>query len=134
MKSVRRTMIAAVSMVAMLAACGGAEPELEPMTAQLAGAPEAVASAQVGPAELAQQAAAAYEPQQLKLVPSNDDQHPDRTPVHVPCPLGLTPCDGDCVDLGYDPDNCGTCGFTCATPHCADGRCVDEPLPWVDPD
>ena len=133
MKSVRWTMIAA-SVIAAVTACGGVDPELEPMTAELAGAPEVIESVNIGPAELAQQAAMAYAPQQLELVPSNDDQYPDGTPVHPPCPMGLTSCDGECVDVRYDPDNCGACGFTCATPHCADGRCVDQPPPWVDLD
>jgi hypothetical protein len=133
MKSVRWTMIAA-SMVTAVTACGGVEPELEPMTAELAGAPKVIESVNIGPAELAQQAAMTYEPQQLEVIPPNDDRRPDGTPVHLPCPMGLTPCDGDCVDLSFDPANCGACGFSCATPYCAGGRCVDQPPPWVDPD
>jgi len=128
----RAKMIAAASMVALLGACGGVEPELEPMTAELAGAPEVIESAVVGPAELAQQAAAAYEPQQLH-VPAPSDRYPHRVPARLPCPMGLTPCDGDCVDLSFDPDNCGACGFSCATPYCAAGRCVERPVPWVTP-
>jgi hypothetical protein len=40
------------------------------------------------------------------------------------CADGLSPCDGDCVDLRSDPLNCGECGEVCAGDEvCADGDC-----------
>jgi hypothetical protein len=39
----------------------------------------------------------------------------------------LTACDGDCVDLTTDLENCGGCGITCAIPNaqaeCIGGQC-----------
>jgi hypothetical protein len=39
-----------------------------------------------------------------------------------------TPCDGSCVDLQTDPQNCGDCGRTCVLPHgsaaCSAGECA----------
>jgi len=40
------------------------------------------------------------------------------------CPPGLTPCNGSCVNVLFDPLNCGTCGRNCATPQCYFARCV----------
>ena len=40
------------------------------------------------------------------------------------CPTGQTRCNGECVDLDTDPDNCGACGNACgAGEPCADGIC-----------
>jgi hypothetical protein len=41
----------------------------------------------------------------------------------VCCPPGLTGCDGHCVDLRWDPNNCGGCGTVCATGVCCEGQC-----------
>lgn len=48
----------------------------------------------------------------------------------APAPLdcgALVDCDGTCVDLDVDPQNCGACGSTCVVPHagstCAGGVC-----------
>jgi hypothetical protein len=38
-----------------------------------------------------------------------------------------TDCDGTCVFLSSDPDNCGTCGVVCPGGACTDGRCEDAP-------
>jgi hypothetical protein len=36
----------------------------------------------------------------------------------------LTDCDGICVDLGFDPYNCGACGFVCNIDEsCLGGVC-----------
>lgn len=43
------------------------------------------------------------------------------------CGDGLTECDGECVDLHEDDDNCGPCGHACKEPliygHCEAGAC-----------
>lgn len=42
------------------------------------------------------------------------------------CPIGETYCDGECVDVGSDPANCGRCGDACTTGAmlCQGGGCV----------
>src|SRR6185437_1160682 len=43
------------------------------------------------------------------------------------CRPGLTSCNGFCVDLQRDGDNCGSCGNGCnvnANERCALGKCV----------
>ena len=41
------------------------------------------------------------------------------------CREGFTPCDGLCVDLQTDRQNCGACGNACATAEaCVLGICV----------
>ncbi|MCD6499937.1 MAG: MYXO-CTERM sorting domain-containing protein [Deltaproteobacteria bacterium] len=48
------------------------------------------------------------------------------SPVVPACDQGLTDCDGDCVDLDSDDDNCGGCGQACASGQtCRDGSCQD---------
>jgi hypothetical protein len=47
------------------------------------------------------------------------------------CGPGLTPCDGECVNLDSDSTNCGMCGYLCEPDEtCSRGicraRCVDE--------
>ena len=38
------------------------------------------------------------------------------------CRSGLTPCEGECVDLRTDPSHCGTCGDACPE-ACGDSTC-----------
>jgi hypothetical protein len=79
---------------------------------------------------------------------SHDGDHDDDDlRCEGPCPAGLTACDGRCVDLRSDPDNCGRCdneceddythkGQVCSAGTCAakcatgftdcSGACVDE--------
>jgi hypothetical protein len=41
------------------------------------------------------------------------------------CSLGLTNCNGVCVDTRVDASNCGSCGGICpGTQQCRGGRCV----------
>ncbi len=43
------------------------------------------------------------------------------------CPTGQADCDGGCVDLQYDPANCGGCGVACGSDEwCIDGACTAE--------
>lgn len=43
------------------------------------------------------------------------------------CVGGLTDCDGECVDLDSDRDNCGSCGHACGAGQvCDGGTCLDE--------
>ncbi len=35
-------------------------------------------------------------------------------------------CNGNCVDVTSDPDNCGACGLVCPSGICVDSRCVGE--------
>ncbi len=45
-------------------------------------------------------------------------ENPSLSPA-VECSDGLTLCNGRCVDLKSDPDNCGSCGRYCAnTQYC----------------
>ena len=46
-----------------------------------------------------------------------------------PCPMGLTNCGGDCVDLNYDPEHCGACDIACETEVCVMGLCAAPPVP-----
>lgn len=40
---------------------------------------------------------------------------------------GYNLCNGStCVDLTSDPDDCGTCGWECASGQCSDGSCVGD--------
>jgi hypothetical protein len=46
----------------------------------------------------------------------------------VQCPAGETCCDGECVETGSDPDNCGGCGVFCGPcQFCNFGECEDLP-------
>lgn len=38
-----------------------------------------------------------------------------------------TSCDGTCVFLSSDPNNCGACGITCTSGVCTDGLCEGGP-------
>jgi hypothetical protein len=44
--------------------------------------------------------------------------------VQITCDAGLTPCDGICVDLKGDPNNCGTCHHICASQICTPAGCA----------
>ncbi|MDF3038193.1 MAG: Tryptophan synthase alpha chain [Thermomicrobiales bacterium] len=50
------------------------------------------------------------------------------TCVETGCLEGLTDCTGnlDCVDLGYDANNCGACGNVCASGVCNEGVCAGD--------
>ncbi len=57
------------------------------------------------------------------------------------CPATQSECDGQCVDLSSDPDNCGSCGHQCETsaahsvPACQDAACASQcEAGWVDAD
>src|SRR5262249_26342220 len=39
------------------------------------------------------------------------------------CVVGLKPCGGQCLDLSFDPANCGSCGHDCQGGTCAGGVC-----------
>jgi hypothetical protein len=44
------------------------------------------------------------------------------------CPGGFTDCNGACVDLNTDANNCGTCGDVCGTGStCNSGSCITAP-------
>lgn len=50
------------------------------------------------------------------------------------CAAGLTCCDGQCVNLENDFNNCGACKQSCAlndTPFCNQGACADPPCDLV---
>jgi hypothetical protein len=53
------------------------------------------------------------------------------TPPECPpdCGPGLVCCNGTCVNLGNDVDNCGACGVACAgpTPYCDGTQCQAVP-------
>ena len=41
------------------------------------------------------------------------------------CPEGQTNCGGECVDIGSDEDNCGSCGQVCGEGYeCQSGECI----------
>jgi hypothetical protein len=56
---------------------------------------------------------------------------------HPSCPTGQTVCNGKCLDLMTDSQNCGSCDYTCFDPAvCIGGQCVvpgpqyEPPAPW----
>jgi hypothetical protein len=61
-----------------------------------------------------------------------DGGRPVRVPVDLGegdtcCPEGRVDCDGECVDLGSDPDHCGVCFAVCADGEaCAEGSCQPD--------
>lgn len=70
----------------------------------------------------------------------NDNKNPTPQPAPTPappapppsgCPSGLTACNGQCVNLQNDPNNCGLCGFSCAqfspNTQCVNGSCPCNP-------
>jgi len=50
----------------------------------------------------------------------------DGGPNVLDCDAGLSPCDGECVDLTKDPLNCGACVHGCLGAPCSGGLC--EPV------
>lgn len=49
---------------------------------------------------------------------------PTPPPPDASCPAGFSSCNGACVALKTDPDNCGACGNACAVNAiCRDGSC-----------
>ncbi|HXX70415.1 MAG TPA: hypothetical protein VEK07_24755 [Polyangiaceae bacterium] len=48
----------------------------------------------------------------------------DNALVGGACAYPLTQCGFECVDLETDPENCGSCGLTCATGVCEMGQCA----------
>lgn len=50
-------------------------------------------------------------------------------PCTVSCAMGLTCCDGACVNLRNDIHNCGACGVACtgAQPYCNGTTCAPAP-------
>lgn len=42
------------------------------------------------------------------------------------CEPGRALCDGDCIPVDADPDNCGDCGKVCPSGVCVDGVCEGE--------
>jgi len=48
----------------------------------------------------------------------------------VTCEAGYTECEGACVNLTTDPDNCGHCGGVCGSGLvCSGGQCIQNPCP-----
>ncbi|MEQ1565460.1 MAG: hypothetical protein ABMA64_07475 [Myxococcota bacterium] len=64
-----------------------------------------------------------------KTSSSPDDPTPT-TPATTPsaCDRGRVDCDGACVDLFDDVDNCGSCGTPCATGESCGARVCDVPV------
>jgi len=42
------------------------------------------------------------------------------------CEDGTEYCDGVCVDIAVDRENCGACGYSCQGASCVDAECVDS--------
>jgi len=66
---------------------------------------------------------------------SHDKDHDDDDlSCAGPCPAGLTACDGRCVDLRSDPDNCGRCDNECEDKYaqvCSNGKCAAKCAPTL---
>lgn len=60
--------------------------------------------------------------------PLESDSDTDPVLQELVCDDDLDACDGSCVDVWTDPDNCGGCGITCSVVQgeaaCEDGICV----------
>lgn len=50
----------------------------------------------------------------------------DRSRAEEECSSSQTDCSGECVDLDYDPSNCGACGTSCGDLLCSEGECVSS--------
>lgn len=58
-------------------------------------------------------------------VSSTIPELPTRLPAEAQCGAPLSMCDERCVDLRFDPRNCGDCGTECqADTWCVDGGCA----------
>ena len=46
---------------------------------------------------------------------------------YVCCGAGLSPCGDTCIDVAWDPNNCGACSNVCSgpDPHCFSGVCSE---------
>jgi hypothetical protein len=42
------------------------------------------------------------------------------------CELPMLECEGECIDVSADPDNCGACNHVCASGICSNGHCEGE--------
>jgi hypothetical protein len=66
---------------------------------------------------------------------THDDDHDDDDLSCVgACPAGMTSCDGRCVDVRSDPDNCGRCDNECEEYHgqvCSNGKCAAKCAPTL---
>jgi hypothetical protein len=66
---------------------------------------------------------------------SHDNDHDDDDLECVgACPAGMTACDGRCVDLRSDADNCGRCDNECEESHgkvCSNGKCAAKCAPTL---
>jgi hypothetical protein len=82
-------------------------------------------------------------------MPADLPDTPTPPPADLPpaCEEPLVECDGECVDLMADNENCGQCGFVCprlwedkepgeigATLGCLDGKCAPDWMGCIDPD
>jgi hypothetical protein len=47
-------------------------------------------------------------------------------PDALVCTLPAIACNGVCIDVSTDPDNCGACGHVCASGICSAGVCAGE--------
>ncbi|MBK8257845.1 MAG: hypothetical protein IPK82_34905 [Polyangiaceae bacterium] len=46
-----------------------------------------------------------------------------------PCEEGLVTCNGQCIDLEVDAENCGACGVACDSGTCSGGECAPKTCP-----
>jgi len=63
-------------------------------------------------------------PPPSSIVPPPRPEPAPPQPTLPLCYAPLTECEGACVDLQTDPDNCGACGDVCATGVCQAGVCL----------
>ncbi len=57
------------------------------------------------------------------------------TETRITCSEGQTLCNGQCVDLTSNNNNCGGCGNICDEgEECIDGECIDVSIPLVSTD
>jgi hypothetical protein len=112
--------------VALSFGCGGEEPGLSVQQAELRGTtPEQAVL------KLEGVAVRPRIPQQIidRVHYTNPSPIFEDIQPSLPCPMGLSNCGGDCVDLHYDPDHCGACYNACETEVCLMGMCIAPPIP-----